>query len=223
MISHQKKFIFIHVGKTGGNSCNLLLQKYSDQQVVITKKEKKGRNAVMILDENGKNIKHLTALEYREKLGQEKFNSFYKFAFVRNPWDRMVSYFSFFYEHEFWYHLILPQENRRSTPNHYILRRFNKMLLNLRYRKKFKMLPFLTDESGKIIVDYIGKFEEYKKCLKEVFDKLEIPFAETFHENKTQHSHYSFYYDETTKQFVADWFKDEISLFGYKFERKNSE
>ena len=93
MISHDKKCIFIHIPKCGGTSV----------EDVIWPKEQ-GRTEVdlwMGFVSRFENkyqtggLQHLLARQVREEVGSDVFSAYYKFAFVRNPWDRIVSQFAY--------------------------------------------------------------------------------------------------------------------------------
>ena len=69
LISHRDKFIFIHIYKSGGTSITETFDTFFTDLI---------------------KYKHETALEIRDIIGKKKFNSYYKFAIVRNPWDWQV-------------------------------------------------------------------------------------------------------------------------------------
>ena len=69
MISHEHKFLFIHIPRTGGTSI----------ESQFNCKENKEKN------------KHWTLSYWRKTLDRETFDDYFKFAFVRNPWDLMIS------------------------------------------------------------------------------------------------------------------------------------
>ena len=71
MISHEHRAIFVHIQKTGGES-------------VTSAFGQSNRLAE----------KHVSAQELRTLYGQAVWNSYFKFSIVRNPWDRLVSWWS---------------------------------------------------------------------------------------------------------------------------------
>src|SRR5205814_7011514 len=93
MISFQKRFLFVHIPKTAGNSIQSVLRDYSEDQIVALRSEQDGIERFGLRNPNYKIKKHSTLAEYRAALGDEQFRGLYKFACVRNPWDRMVSYY----------------------------------------------------------------------------------------------------------------------------------
>jgi hypothetical protein len=81
-------------------------------------------------------------------------------------------------------------------------------------------IRYLTDKNGEVLVDFIGRFENFGQDLSHVFDmlglegsQLEIP-----HENRSAHSHYSEMYTPDTRKIVRKRFRKDIEFFGYEFE-----
>jgi hypothetical protein len=93
MISLQKRFLFVHIPKTAGNSIQSVLRDYSEDQLVALREEQDGIERFGLLNPNYKIKKHSTLSEYHNALGDGQFRNLYKFTCVRNPWDRMVAYY----------------------------------------------------------------------------------------------------------------------------------
>lgn len=74
---HDRQVIFIHIPKTGGTTVELELGLFD---------HKHGYGVV-----NGKALQHLIWKDYVSILGLDTFNNYFKFAIVRNPYDRIVS------------------------------------------------------------------------------------------------------------------------------------
>ena len=174
MVSHEFKCIFIHIPKTGGTSVETL---FGNEKHNHDKRER-----------------------IIEKIGMPSWKSYLKFSIVRNPWDRMVSAYSYV---------------KRPSP-------FKKWLD--KDRTDWFMLTIAKpqldwiSENGTLFVDYIIRFENYSEELQAVCDKLGKKLDIVPHTNKSQHKHYSFYYDEETIEIVRQMHKRDIDYFGYKFK-----
>ena len=84
MISYDKKFIFVHINKTAGTSMEKALADYG-----VKKLEEKGD---LKFELNYNQSQHFNCDEYKKYLGSE-YDDYFKFTVVRNPFDRVVSYY----------------------------------------------------------------------------------------------------------------------------------
>ena len=88
------------------------------------------------------------------------------------------------------------------------------------HNRRYNFIPqieWLTDPSGKILVDFIGKFENLETDFKYICKKININEVKLPHKNKTIRKNYREYYNENTKNIIADWYKKDIDYFKYKF------
>ena len=201
MISFQKGFLFVHIPKTAGNSIQSALRDYSEDQLVALRKEQDGIERFGLRNPKYKIRKHSTLREYRDTLGDEQFRKLYRFACVRNPWDRMVSYY------------FTPTQSAESWDRE----KFHGIISNaisvgdyLRLNQNEKN-PFAN-------VDYIMRFENLADDFRAVCNQLDISPVTLPQYNRSMREHYAKYYDDELRDFVRTPFAEEIQRFGYTFQ-----
>jgi hypothetical protein len=92
---------------------------------------------------------------------------------------------------------------------------------NCYYSFAFNQLRYLTDRNGELLVDFVGRFENFAQDLSYAFDRLGLEAAqlEIPHENRSAHGHYSEMYTPETREIVRKRFRRDIEFFGYEFEK----
>ena len=90
-----------------------------------------------------------------------------------------------------------------------------------------KQLDYLTDPNGKMLVDFIGRFETLQKDFNKACDKIGIPGRKLPRTNITDHKHYSKYYGELElDSSISDFglnisflsFSNPQSAIGYSYQ-----
>jgi|TARA_Y100000034_G_scaffold88743_1_gene106540 hypothetical protein len=126
---------------------------------------------------------------------------------VRNPWEKLLSQYFF--------------RVKDDTQHGYIREAKDVSFLDF-LQKPFPLgnkpqCDKLSDSKGNLCMDFIGRFENLQEDFNTVCDKIGIPQQELPHVNKTKHKHYTEYYDNETKQIVAEKYAKDIEYFGYEF------
>lgn len=208
LISHSKNFIFIHVYKVAGTSIGNALGKYCDyskhsRNPIKQLKRLAGVSpTIYISDFPG----HITSFELKERIPENIFNSYFKFAFVRNPWDWQVSLYEF----------------ALQTPKHHqyeLTNQFGSFHNYLEWRVSDDLhlqKSFVTNLEGEILVDYIGKIENISNDFSTICEKINIPNPGLPHRNKSQRTNSADYYTPYLSGLIEKHFAPDIELFGYE-------
>ncbi|MCP4702035.1 MAG: sulfotransferase family protein [Gammaproteobacteria bacterium] len=221
LISYSNRFIFFHVAKVAGLSIRNALQEYCEEpehfKIARPVRVRRDGSPNPMYEAWAGTLLHAKARDAQKELPAAVFKGFYKFAFVRNPWDWQVSM----------YHFILKRTDHRHHERVSGMSGFEEYLQwVIKTRNPFTrgaaktQKEMVTDRDGNLIVDFIGRFEslaeDFHKACKAIGVQASLPQL-----NRTQHKNYYDYYDKYTKKLVAEHFKDDIELFGYRFAETN--
>jgi hypothetical protein len=227
IISHHRKFIFLKTSKSAGSSLEIALSEYCGEQDILTRlypeeeeqrRQRGGRNFQndrWPLSKSGwtqwrRFVRgrwfvdtHTRAQDAWRLVDQATWDSYFKFAFVRNPWDRAISQW-------FWR---CKTEPRPTLPD---------FLRSKQMRSMNKRGMAVYSINGKSIVDRLCRYENMPEELAFLSERLalgkplEMPNAKGMF--RKDRRHYSEWYDNDSRDLVARMFADEIALTGYTFE-----
>ena len=204
MIHHKHKCIFIHINKCAGTSVSLaldMLQTHVSAELVFSDDILSDpQNEWWEKWPNGNRANEHNWIPLNQI--KNYWNQYYKFTVVRNPWDRIVSDLNFCKKKGF----VDPartirQEVVECMDNH--------------ERWKSPCMDWIT-LGGENQMDMVLRFENLQHDFQTLCDRLNIS-ATIPHKNKTEHKHYTEYYDDETRQMVAEKYAKDIEYFGYKF------
>ncbi|MCP3932321.1 MAG: sulfotransferase family protein [Bacteroidetes bacterium] len=217
MLSINRKFLFIHVPKTAGNSIQNILQHYSEDEIVAIADHHDGIERFEVRNKKYSYRKHSNLSHYRSILDPEIYKSLYKFAVVRNPWDRMISYyFSPNRGVVTWDRKSFLSLLKSVTPvRQYIIEQplLDRALLKIGLERPNARKKKLDSD-----IDYIMKFERLGEDFKILCEHLKIPYIPIPRRNASSREHYSEYYDQELIELVRVKYSDEIEFGNYKFE-----
>lgn len=228
ILSHRHKFIFLKTVKTASTSMEIALSQVCGPDDVLTparedlakQRALDGQNYRIEHPAKPKRplwrrmlgrperyyhpsvgyYEHMPAFRVRAYVGEEIWRSYFKFAFVRNPWDRQVSYY--FYK------------TRHETPR----RSFETFLANAR-RAHVESREIYTID-GERAVDFLGRYEtideDFQKAVQAIGLKEPLTLGKANASDKPKDRYREFYTDKT-RDLVGSWYAREIEELGYTF------
>lgn len=218
LISHSKKFIFIHIYKTAGTSvmaiflpCARLIDRFVYENR-YSRAVVRRINRYMGWEDDGNRQftgfhKHGSAKDVIAKLGKDRFDDYFTFAFVRNPFDFLVSLY--FY---------IRQAKSHRFHSRVTQMEFSEFLHWYISQNPDRQTDFITDEKGDVVIDFVGRFESIEADVKHVCDILSIPFSQLPHKNLSRErkkKDFMEYYNESDKSLVKEYFHDDFDLLEY--------
>jgi hypothetical protein len=206
VISDALRCVFVHIPKCGGSSIEAVLWPGRRSEAELW---------MGFVDEFRNNhqtggLQHLHAAQIRAEVGEHRFDAYFKFAFVRNPFDRTVSQFASMNERPDLRSFIGMDEGATFA-----------QYLDLIERKVHVQWEpqtlFLEDGDGADLVDFIGRFENFEADAKHVFARLGVAEGAIPHVMRSERGEYRDYYDRRTRATVGRLYASDLERFDYRF------
>lgn len=206
IISHSSRYIFFAVPKTATHSVREVLRASKaeqdwEQQVLF------GEQSIPIPQIASIKHGHITARQIKRVLPDVQWREYYKFAFVRNPYDRFVSVCAF-----------LNRENVAYRGNE--LAWMKAAMQRQQFLERVLVRPQwqqLCDENGDLAIDEIGRYETLQQSMTTIVQHLGLPEVGLKHRNASQHEGWRNYYDAELKGLVSDFYQRDLEIFDYNF------
>jgi hypothetical protein len=205
IISHKHRFIFVAIPKTGTHSVRRALREHlgpDDQEQVRLFVE----SALPYPELAALGHGHISLAQLRPHVGEEVFGGYFKFAFVRNPFDRFISYCSF-----------MTRENGAFERDPQLVMR---QILANPPRGHILFRPqhgFVAGADDAVLADQIGRVEEMQASYNAICARIGIPTRQLEQANSSRRGDYRAYYDPTLIEAVAQLYQRDLDLFGYSF------
>ena len=212
MIFHAHRCIFVHIPRTGGTSIENLLW----PGPAATRRA--GDLWMGFVDEHHNKyqtggLQHLFAAHIRTEVGAVVFSSYFKFTIVRNPWDKAVSQYIFMNKHEGLRDFIGMKQGDS-------FKRYLELISRKAHVQWEPQVRFVRDSNGTLLVDYIGRYENFSKSVFHVLRSLGLAATPIPHENRSNRGPYRDCYDHESKEMIAKLYADDIEAFGYRYDQQ---
>lgn len=206
IVSHSHRFIFAAIPKTGTHSIRQALREHlspEDIEQVGLFVDKRFPFEELAAARHG----HLGLAQVRPFLGEETFASYFKFAFVRNPFDRFVSYCAF---------MTRASDEFERAPRevmHHILFQM-RPLQHILFQPQYTVL---ADADGTLLSDQVGRVEDMQASYDAICARIGIPSRALEQVNSSRRGDYRQYYDQQLVDGVSELYRRDLDLFGYQF------
>ena len=204
MINHDLRCIYVHIPKTAGNSINRVF-------------------GVSWED-------HKDLGRYAADMPAGDFARYFKFAIVRNPWDRLFSDYNYQLKKSRARHTKLFLYDEAGAVRTFA--QWVRAVLADPYRyapeswggevspgvHRWSPQVDWIAVNGRSQLDFVVRMEDLQADFSQVCRTLGIPPVRLPHRNRRLHCHYSWYYDNTTRDLVSEYYAQDITAFGYRFE-----
>lgn len=189
----EHRCIFVHIPKTGGVSI-----------------------AAALFGRGGNTHAPLSTVE--EGLAPGEFRSYFKFCFVRNPWDRLVS------AYEFLRVGVADDEYDKAMSDKIAamgdFETFVEWLRDTEAREHLLFLPqhhYVCSKEKEMGMDFVGRFENLESDVAEVAARLGIEATLPHLNAAPARRPYREYYTPETAEIVGAVYARDVQLFGYRF------
>lgn len=215
ILSRGRRYIFVHAPKTGGTSLALALEARAmadDIMLGDTPKAKKRRRRVEGIDSAGRLWKHSMLADLYGLVSQEEIEEFFVFTLVRNPWDRVVSY----------YHWLRAQSFDHPAVELAKARGFSDFLRQPTILESLRNAPYtayVTDAEGVERANLFIRLEHLEEDLAPLEAHLGFSLGAIPHVNASERAgDWRGYYGDAEAELVAGACATDIARFSYRFD-----
>jgi hypothetical protein len=214
ILSLGRKYIFVHAPKTGGTSMALALEGRAMKDDIMlgdTPKAVKRRKRLKDVKAAGRLWKHSTLADIDGLITPEQMEDLFIFTLVRNPWDRMVSY----------YHWLQVQTFQHDAVTMAQTMTFTDFAQSAQITNSFNAAPaqhYMTDATGKVRCNAYIRIEHFTKDVVPLVNHLGFDLTLDHVNASNRRSAYQSYYCAASRAAVGQACADDIDRFGYSFE-----
>ncbi|MEP3298933.1 MAG: sulfotransferase family 2 domain-containing protein [Pseudoruegeria sp.] len=216
ILSRGRKYIFIHIPKTGGTALTSALEARAMKDDILVGDTPKARNRhkrQKDLPSAGRLWKHSTLKDIYGLVDQTEVEHFFVTTIVRNPWDRVVSYYHWLGEQSFDHPAV---QLAKSCD-------FSAFLKHQSTQSALTSSPYrsyVTDRTGVQRCRKFLRLENLQEDLQDFEEHLGFQFGDIPIVNASKRqSQYQNYYSEEDKRIVANCCHVDIEQFGYSFNQ----
>lgn len=196
LISHTNKFIFVHNYKVAGSSIKRALRPYS---------AKIGFWQFSLREPFFRFNAHVQSKDIKERIPRFIYENYFKFGFVRDPWDWQVSLYTFMLKNQ-------------KHHQHRLIKSMNfERYIDWRVHQELRLQKdFFYNQQGECLVDFVGKYESLQKDFNQVCATVGIKTCLPHINQSKPAGSYLEYHTRETIDMIEQAFQQDILLFNYQ-------
>jgi len=201
VINTKEKIIYIGITKTGSESIYSSLWEKGLVEKNTIKKYSEARNRQGTIS-----TKHQTIREVQQHFPHLDLDKYFKFTFVRNPYERHISLYNW-------------SRSSGAISSTLSFLNFTKKVVNREYKKYpyryIRQVDWLRKKNGDLCIDFVGKFENISDDFKKVCNLIghQIPLKKT--NISTQHINLS-HMSHDVSSLIYNFYAEDFDIFGYE-------
>lgn len=214
IISKGRSYIFVHIPKTGGTSLALALEQRAMKDDILvgdTPKAQRRHRRNKALNSEGRLWKHSRLIDIQGLLSAQQIREMFVFTLVRNPWDRMVSYYHWLKAQTFDHRAVVLAGQLG----------FEDFVLHPEIQQSFRQSPFrsyVSDAEGADLCRAYIRIERFAVDAQPLFEHLGFRL-ELAHVNRSdRREDFRSYFSSRSAEAVSNTCAEDIRRFGYLFE-----
>jgi hypothetical protein len=214
IISHGRGYIFVHIPKTGGTAMALALEdraKADDIMIGDTPKAVKRRGKVKNVQTAGRLWKHSTLADAEGLITRDEMRDLFTFTLVRNPWDRMVSYYHWLKTQTFDHPAVILAQSKGFSGF------LNAPLTQATFRKT-PYAAYMTDGAGDVHSDLYIRLEHLAEDTAPLRDHLGFDLDMKIVNASARPCDWRGFYTESDAELLGELCAQDVKIHGYTFD-----
>lgn len=213
IISPGRGYVFVHIPKTGGTALSLALESRAKKDDILigdTPKAQRRRKRLKGAATRGRLWKHSTLADIDGLLPEGQLETLFAFTLVRNPWDRLVSYYHWLGQQVFDH----PAVRLAKAVD------FEGFVCDPATEASVSSAPaasYMRLASGTVHCHAYIRLEHFLRDAQPLFNHLGFDLTLERHNTSPREADYRGYYSTQTRDAVARMCAQDISHFGYEF------
>jgi len=213
IISRGRSYIFVHIPKTGGTSLALALEARAMKDDILlgdTPKALRRRQKVQGVKTSGRLWKHAGLSDIDGLVSPQEIAQMFTFTLVRNPWDRMVSYYHWLQDQRFDHSAVKLAQSTDFAG-------FLRDPVTQRMQRQWPAASYMTDVTGTERCTAYIRLEHFVTDAQPLMDHLGFALTLPWENRSDRTQDYRDYYTSELRDIVADCCAEDIARFGYEF------